>query len=87
MATVVNLPKLGVNMEEGQIVQWLVEVGAPVKKGQPLFEMMTDKTSIEIDSTMDGFLLKTLVETDEDYPVGTPICIIGEEGEDVEGLV
>ncbi|MHB1315136.1 MAG: biotin/lipoyl-containing protein [Christensenellales bacterium] len=87
MATVVKLPKLGPNMEEGQIVQWLVNIGDPVKKGQPLFEMMTDKTTIEVESTMDGYLLKTLVECDEDYDIGTPICIIGEKGENAEGLV
>ena len=87
MATVVKLPKMGPNMEEGQIVQWLVDVGEPVKKGQPLFEMMTDKTTIEVESTMDGYLLKTLVELDEDYDIGTPICIIGEKDEPADGLV
>ena len=86
MATVVKLPKLGVNMEEGQIVEWRKEVGEKIEKGEILFEMTTDKTTMEIESTVSGTLLKVLVECDEDYDCGTPICIIGEPGEDISGL-
>ncbi len=87
MATVVKLPKLGVNMEEGQIVEWRKAEGEPIEKGEILFEMTTDKTTIEIESTVTGTLLKILVECDEDYDCGTPICVIGEPGEDITGLV
>ncbi|MBQ4061556.1 MAG: hypothetical protein IJD14_01730 [Christensenellaceae bacterium] len=87
MASVVKLPKLGVNMEEGQIVEWKKEVGETIEKGEVLFEMTTDKTTMEIESTESGTLLKILVECDEDYDCGTPICIIGEPGEDISGLV
>ncbi len=87
MATVVKLPKLGVNMEEGQIVEWRKQEGETVEKGEILFEMTTDKTTMEMESTVSGTVLKILVECDEDYDCGTPICIIGEPGEDISGLV
>ena len=87
MATVVKMPKMGVNMEESQIVEWAKQEGEKVEKGEVLFEMATDKTTMEVESTVSGTVLKILVETDEDYDCGTPICIIGEEGEDISGLV
>ena len=87
MATILKMPKLGVNMEEGQIVRWIVSEGGIVEKGKPLFEMTTDKTTIEIDATENGVLLKTLVELDEDYACGTPIAIIGSQGEDISKLL
>jgi len=87
MATLVKLPKLGVNMEEGQIVEWKIAEGETIEKGEVLFEMTTDKTVMEIESTVSGTLLKILVECDEDYDCGTPICVIGEPGEDISDLV
>ncbi len=87
MAQVINMPKMGEAMEEGQIVSWLVEEGAEVTKGEPLFELMTDKSTMEFPSPATGVLLKTLVELEEDYDCGTPVCIIGEAGEDISGLV
>ena len=47
MAHVVKMPKMGEAMEEGQIVSWLVEEGGAVTKGEPLFELMTDKSTME----------------------------------------
>ncbi len=87
MAKVVNMPKLGEGMEEGQIVSWLVEEGGDVVKGEPLFEVMTDKSTMEFPAPESGKLLKTLVELEEDYDCGTPVCIIGEEGEDISELL
>ena len=87
MAKVVNMPKLGEGKEEGQIVSWLVEEGGDVVKGEPLFEVMTDKSTMEFPAPESGKLLKTLVELEEDYDCGTPVCIIGEEGEDISELL
>ena len=86
MATVVKMPKMGVNMEEGKVVSWFVEEGGKVEKGTPLFEMETDKTTMDVDATVDGYLLKILVETGEDYDCGTDIAIIGEKDEDISNL-
>ena len=87
MAQVVNMPKMGEAMEEGQIVSWLVEEGGEVTKGEPLFELMTDKSTMEFPAPATGVLLKTLVDLEEDYDCGTPVCIIGEAGEDISGLL
>lgn len=73
MARVIVMPKMGEAMEEGQVTQWLFKEGDKVEKNQPLFELMTDKTTMEFPCPEDGTLLKILVECDEDYPCGTPI--------------
>lgn len=87
MAKVINMPKMGEGMEEGQVVSWMYEEGETVVKGEPLFELLTDKSTMEFPSPEEGVLLKILVECNEDYDCGTPICIIGEEGEDISELL
>lgn len=87
MAKVINMPKMGEAMEEGQIVSWMYEEGQAVEKGEPLFEIMTDKSTMEFPCPQSGFLLKILVECNEDYDCGTPICIIGDQGEDISDLL
>ena len=87
MAKVVNMPKMGEAMEEGQIVSWMAEEGEEVVKGEPLFELMTDKSTMEFPCPESGVLLKILVECDEDYDCGTPICIIGAADEDISDLL
>ena len=87
MAKVIVMPKMGEAMEEGQITEWLVKEGDQVAKNQSLFELMTDKTTMEFPCPEDATVLKIMGEVEEDYPCGTPIAIIGEPGEDISGLV
>ena len=87
MAKVIVMPKMGEAMEEGQITEWLVREGDKVAKNQSLFELMTDKTTMEFPCPEDATVLKIMGEVEEDYPCGTPIAIIGEPGEDISGLV
>ena len=87
MAKVIVMPKMGEAMEEGQITEWLVKEGDKVAKNQSLFELMTDKTTMEFPCPEDATVLKIMGEVEEDYPCGTPIAIIGEPGEDIPGLV
>ena len=87
MARVIVMPKMGEAMEEGQVTEWLIKEGESVEKNQPLFELMTDKTTMEFPAPEDGTLLKILVECDEDYPCGTTIAILGQPGVDIFGLV
>ena len=87
MAADIILPKLGMDMQSGTIMTWYKNEGDTVKKGEPLFELMTDKSTMEFPCPQSGTLLKILVECEEDYDCGTPICIIGEEGEDISGLL
>src|SRR5438132_6790737 len=82
MATEIKLPRLGQGMESGTIVKWLKSEGEAVKKGEPLYELDTDKVTQEVESDFSGVLLKISVETGE-VPVGTTIAVIGEQGESV----
>lgn len=87
MAKIIVMPKMGEAMEEGQITEWLVKEGDQVSKNQSLFELMTDKTTMEFPCPEDATVLKIMGELDEDYPCGTPIAIIGQPGEDISGLI
>src|SRR5437762_10695878 len=82
MATDVSLPRLGQGMEAGTIVRWLVSEGDTVEKGQPLYELDTDKVTQEVEADAAGVLLKIVVPEGE-VPVGTPVAYVGEAGEAV----
>ena len=81
------MPKQGLQMTEGTIIQWLAKEGDFVASGSPLFEMETDKLTITIDSSESGTLLKILREAGETVPITELIAIIGEQGEDYSGLL
>ena len=83
MATDVRLPQLGQTMEEGTIVNCLVKVGDEVKKGDVIFEIETDKATLEMESPADGFVKHILAATDETLPVGEPLLVLGDKDEDV----
>ena len=83
MATDVKLPRLGQGMESGIIGKWLKAEGDKVEKGEPLFEVETDKATQEVEAELSGVLLKIAVAGGE-VPVGQTIGVIGEAGESVE---
>src|SRR5713226_757293 len=82
MATEVKLPRLGQGMESGTIVKWLKSEGEHVEKGEPLYELDTDKVTQEVEADASGVLLKIAVSEGE-VEVGKTIAVIGEEGEEV----
>ena len=86
MAVEVKLPRLGQGMEAGTIVRWLKSEGDAVAKGEPLYELDTDKVTQEVEADADGVLLKIVV-SDGEVDVGTTVAVIGAEGEDVSALV
>jgi pyruvate dehydrogenase E2 component (dihydrolipoyllysine-residue acetyltransferase) len=83
MATDVSLPRLGQGMEAGTIVRWLKSEGDQVEKGEPLYELDTDKVTQEVEAEAGGVLLKILAGEGEEIEVGKRIAVIGEQGEDV----
>jgi len=83
MAKEVRLPQLGQTMEEGTIVNSLVKVGDEVKKGDVIFEIETDKATLEMESPADGFVKHILVEVDETLAVGAPLLVLGDKDEKV----
>ena len=85
MAIEVKLPRLGQGMEAGTIVRWLKAEGDAVAKGEPLYELDTDKVTQEVEADAEGVLLKIVIP-DGEVDVGTTVGVIGAEGEDVSGL-
>src|SRR6266508_1164183 len=83
MATEIKLPRLGQGMESGTIVKWLKSEGDSVEKGEPLYELDTDKVTQEVEADASGVLLKIAIAEGE-VEVGKTIAVIGEEGEKVE---
>ncbi len=86
MATEVKLPRLGQGMESGTIVRWLKTEGEAVSKGEPLYELDTDKVTQEVEAESDGVLLKIVI-ADGEVDVGTTVGIIGGQDEDVAALL
>ena len=86
MATEVKLPRLGQGMESGTIVRWLKTEGDSVAKGEPLYELDTDKVTQEVEAESDGVLLKIVI-ADGEVDVGTTVGIIGAQDEDVAALL
>jgi pyruvate dehydrogenase E2 component (dihydrolipoamide acetyltransferase) len=82
MANEVKLPRLGQGMESGTILKWLKSEGDQVEKGEPLYELDTDKVTQEVEAEVSGVLLKIAVPEGE-APVGQTIAVIGEQGESV----
>ena len=70
-------------MEAGTIVRWLKSEGDQVEKGEPLYELDTDKVTQEVEAEASGVLLKILAGEGEEIEVGKRIAVIGEQGEDV----
>jgi pyruvate dehydrogenase E2 component (dihydrolipoyllysine-residue acetyltransferase) len=82
--TEVQMPMLGLTMSEGVIHHWLKAEGEPVRKGEPLLEIETDKTTMEVEAPAGGVLLKILVESEQIVPVGKVVGIIGDPAQPAE---
>jgi pyruvate/2-oxoglutarate dehydrogenase complex dihydrolipoamide acyltransferase (E2) component len=75
-----KLPDLGEGLTEGEIARWLVQEGQEVAEDDPLVEIQTDKTTVEIPSPAAGKIARILVQEGEVVPVGTVLVVIGEDG-------
>ncbi len=80
MAYEFRLPDLGEGLTEGEIARWLVEEGQEVAEDEPLVEIATDKTTVEIPSPAGGTVTRILVQEGEVVPVGTVLVVIGGDG-------
>ena len=87
MATNILMPALSPTMEQGRLAKWLKKEGDPVRSGDVLAEIETDKATMEVEAIDDGTLAKILVPNGTDnVAVNTPIAVIAGEGEDVQAL-
>jgi pyruvate/2-oxoglutarate dehydrogenase complex dihydrolipoamide acyltransferase (E2) component len=80
MAYEFKLPDLGEGLTEGEVARWLVEVGQEIAEDDPLVEIATDKTTVEIPSPAAGVVSSILVAAGEVVPVGTILVVIGGDG-------
>jgi pyruvate dehydrogenase E2 component (dihydrolipoamide acetyltransferase) len=87
MAKTLELPALGNSMEEGTITQWFKAEGEAVAKGEALYEVMTDKVNMEVESPEAGVLRKILAAVDATVPVNDPVAILGTADEDISALL
>ena len=83
----IQMPQLGETVTEGTISKWHKKVGETVKSGEILFEIETDKTSMEIPATADGKLSQILVAEGNTSSVGSIVAIVAMDGEDVNDVV
>jgi pyruvate dehydrogenase E2 component (dihydrolipoamide acetyltransferase) len=83
MAKIIEMPKLGFDMAEGTLMQWLKAEGEKIEKGDMLADIETDKATVQVDSSVGGIVFKHLVEENTTVPIGNPIAVIADEGEDV----
>lgn len=87
MAEVIKMPRLSDTMEEGVVAKWLKQKGDKISEGDILAEIETDKATMEFESFYEGTLLHIGVEEGDGAPVDTLLAIVGEEGEDISGLL
>ncbi len=78
MAYEFKLPDLGEGLTEGEIARWLVQEGQEIAEDDPLVEVQTDKTTVEIPSPAAGKVASILVEEGKVVPVGTILVVIGD---------
>src|SRR5512133_190222 len=84
MAETISMPKLGVDMREGVLVRWVKNEGEPIKKGDVLAEIETDKATVEVESSADGVVRKLLASPGDSVPVGEAIAIVGTADEKID---
>ncbi|WP_050179800.1 dihydrolipoamide acetyltransferase family protein [Domibacillus robiginosus] len=86
MAVKLIMPKLGMGMEEGTVVEWLKQEGEEVKKGDSVAVISSDKIEKDVEAPADGVLLKIQAASDEIVKVGEAIGFVGEAGEETEAI-
>jgi pyruvate dehydrogenase E2 component (dihydrolipoamide acetyltransferase) len=81
----VRMPALGQTSDELRIISWLKKEGDLVEQGEPLFEVETDKVTLEVEAFTSGILRKILHQADEVVEVGTLVAYIGQVDDELPG--
>lgn len=87
MAIEIEMPKLTDTMEDGVLSAWLVDEGDEVSAGDVIAQVETDKATMDVEAFDDGVLLKKMIDEGDSVPIGQLIAVLGDEGEDISGLV
>jgi pyruvate dehydrogenase E2 component (dihydrolipoamide acetyltransferase) len=83
MAVEIIMPKMGMGMEEGTVVEWLKQKGDPVKKGESVVSISSDKIEKELEAPEEGVLIDIEADVDDVVPIGQALGYIGTPGEEV----
>jgi pyruvate/2-oxoglutarate dehydrogenase complex dihydrolipoamide acyltransferase (E2) component len=76
----VKLPKIGMTMEEATIVRFCRQPGEAFRRGDPLYEIETEKISQEVEATGDGVMIEHAVPEGSDVRVGDAVCVVETDG-------
>ena len=76
----VTMPNLGYDMEEGKVQRWLKQVGDSVERGEPIAEVETDKTTVEMEAIASGKLAEIIVAEGDTVTVGAVIAVLESDG-------
>ncbi len=87
MAEVYEMPELAESVVEGEVLRWIKKEGERVERDEPFVEIMTEKVTVEVPAPHAGTLIKLLAKEGQVLPVGAPLAVFGEPGEDVEALL
>lgn len=83
MATILSMPKWGLAMKTGLVVEWLKHVGEPIQQGEPMVEIESEKATNEVDAPATGTLRWIGVQEGEHAPVGASLAVIAAQGEEL----
>jgi pyruvate dehydrogenase E2 component (dihydrolipoamide acetyltransferase) len=81
------LPQVGNSMEEGTILKWHVQIGDRIQPGQVLYEVETDKATVEIESEQEGRIARIVIDENQTTEVKTPVAYLAEEDSDVDAYL
>ena len=87
MAEFIVMPKLGFDMREGLLNQWLKSVGDPVSRGEVVAEIESDKATLDLESQIAGQLLHLIEKDGAIVPIGAQMAIVGQDGEDISEML
>ena len=79
MAKVIVMPRLDVSSEKCVFMKWLKEINEFIEVGEPVFEVESDKCTLEVESIYEGYLLEKIAEPNNEYVIGAAVGIIGEK--------
>jgi pyruvate dehydrogenase E2 component (dihydrolipoamide acetyltransferase) len=86
MASIIRMPKLGLEMEQGTVLEWFFETGDEVSEGDKMAEVESEKSIGEVEAREDGTLRQIYIEEGDAVPPGKPIGILAEADADISDL-
>jgi len=86
VATEIKMPRFGMTMKQGKLAKWFKQEGDTVQKGDPLFEVETEKITNTVQSVASGSLFQIVIQVGETVPVGAVLAVVADEGETPERI-